>query len=176
MQGRFVPYFLAFSIILNIKFLEWFLKYLVKPLTPGVHKIVIHHWVHCPNTEFFLARIFPYSDWIWRFTEKIRTRENSVFGHISRSAYLTHKRLTTWLFDEWLRPVKTCLHIRPPPEDVNWTCIRLSEDVRDVFWMSYLLSLYILCPEGRGFTKWLKTLKQTVTFPIETLLTEFRSV
>ena len=25
----------------------------------------------CPNTEFFLVRIFLYSDWIWRFTEQI---------------------------------------------------------------------------------------------------------
>ena len=32
----------------------------------------------CPNTEFFLVRIFPHSDWI-------RTRKNSVFGHFSRS-------------------------------------------------------------------------------------------
>ena len=23
----------------------------------------------CPNTEFFLVRIFPHSDWIWRDTE-----------------------------------------------------------------------------------------------------------
>ena len=30
------------------------------------------------NTEFFLIRISPYSDWI-------RTRKNSVFGHFSRS-------------------------------------------------------------------------------------------
>ena len=32
----------------------------------------------CPNTEFFLVRIFPHSDWI-------RSRKNSVFGHFSRS-------------------------------------------------------------------------------------------
>ena len=37
----------------------------------------------CPNTEFFLVCIFPYSD---RYREygKIRTRKNSVFGHFSR--------------------------------------------------------------------------------------------
>ena len=35
----------------------------------------------CPNTELFLVRIFLYSDWI-------RTRNNSVFGHYSRSEYL----------------------------------------------------------------------------------------
>ena len=37
----------------------------------------------CPNTEFFLVRAFPHSDWI-----KIRTRESSVFGHFSRSGSL----------------------------------------------------------------------------------------
>ena len=45
----------------------------------------------CPNKEFFLVRIFPYSDWIrvsLRIQSKcgkIRTRKNSVFGHFSRS-------------------------------------------------------------------------------------------
>ena len=49
----------------------------------------------CPNTEFFLVRIFLYFDWIRRFTEeiiwiqtkcsKIQSRKNSVFGHFSRS-------------------------------------------------------------------------------------------
>ena len=54
----------------------------------------------CPNTEFLMVRIFPYLDWIWRFTacvnlriqskyRKIRTRKNSVFGHFSRSVKLT---------------------------------------------------------------------------------------
>ena len=36
----------------------------------------------CPNTELFLVCIFQYSDWI-------RTRNNSVFGHFSRSAVLS---------------------------------------------------------------------------------------
>ena len=35
----------------------------------------------CPNTDFFLVRIFPHSDWI-------RTRKNSVSGHFSRSEYM----------------------------------------------------------------------------------------
>ena len=52
----------------------------------------------CPNTEFFLVRIFLYSDWIESFTpiysvnlriqskyRQIRTRENSIFEHFSRS-------------------------------------------------------------------------------------------
>ena len=32
----------------------------------------------CPNTEFFLVRIFPHSDWI-------QNRKDSVFGHFLRS-------------------------------------------------------------------------------------------
>ena len=48
----------------------------------------------CPNTEFFVVRIFPHSDWVRRDTEypskcgEIRTRKNSVFGHFSRSVSL----------------------------------------------------------------------------------------
>ena len=48
----------------------------------------------CPNTEFYLVRIFPHSDWMRRDTEHLsvfslnagkQTRKNSVFGHFSRS-------------------------------------------------------------------------------------------
>ena len=39
-----------------------------------------------PNTQLFLVRIFLYSDWIRRY-RKIRTRKNSVFGHISRNVH-----------------------------------------------------------------------------------------
>ena len=48
----------------------------------------------CPNTEFFLVRIFSCLDWIWRDTvsfrsqseyRKIRTIKNSVSGHFSYS-------------------------------------------------------------------------------------------
>ena len=38
----------------------------------------------CPNTELFLVHTFLYSDWI-------RTRNNSVFGHCSRSATITQQ-------------------------------------------------------------------------------------
>ena len=38
----------------------------------------------CPNTEFFLVRIFPYSDWIRENTDQ----KNSVFGHFLHNAYL----------------------------------------------------------------------------------------
>ena len=60
----------------------------------------------CPNTEFFLVRIFLYSDWIRRFSpyllciyseyRKIRTRKNWVFGHSSRSVnWYSKKRFLT---------------------------------------------------------------------------------
>ena len=45
----------------------------------------------CPNTEFFLVRVFPHSDWIFPNSRiqsecvKIQTRKNSVFWHISHS-------------------------------------------------------------------------------------------
>ena len=34
----------------------------------------------------------------------------------------------------------------PCTQDVNWTSIRHSEDVRDVFWTSYVRSIYVLSP------------------------------
>ena len=50
----------------------------------------------CPNTEFSLVCIFLYSDWIRRSTLRIqseyrtiRTRNNAVFGHFLRSAYIS---------------------------------------------------------------------------------------
>ena len=55
-----------------------------------------------PNTELFLVRIFLYSDWIRRFTSKspfiqfeyrkIWTRNNSAFGHFSRSVICENKK------------------------------------------------------------------------------------
>ena len=36
----------------------------------------------------------------------------------------------------------------PWTQYVNWTYIRRSEDVLDVFWTSYIRSIYVLCPEG----------------------------
>ena len=34
-------------------------------------------------------------------------------------------------------------------QDVNWMYVRRSEeDIQDVFWTSYLLSIYVLCPGG----------------------------
>ena len=56
----------------------------------------------CPNTEFFLVRIFSHLDLIrrdipylriqseWR---KIRARKNSVFGHFSRNEYIVFRWL-----------------------------------------------------------------------------------
>ena len=58
----------------------------------------------CPNTELFLAHIFLYSEWILETRSispysviqskyrKIRTRNNSVFGHFPRSAIASHKK------------------------------------------------------------------------------------
>ena len=46
----------------------------------------------CPNTEFFLVGISPYSDWIWRFTPYVDwIKEN-----------MDHKRLRIWTrFTQW---------------------------------------------------------------------------
>ena len=42
----------------------------------------------CPNMELFLGCIFPYTDWI-------RTRNNTVFGHFSLS--VLKKQAIVWL-------------------------------------------------------------------------------
>ena len=39
------------------------------------------------------------------------------------------------------------------PQDINWTYIRRSEIVLDVFWTSYVRSIYILCPGGTFLRK-----------------------
>ena len=36
----------------------------------------------------------------------------------------------------------------PLKQDVNCTYIRPLEDVQDVFWTSYIRSIYVLCPGG----------------------------
>ena len=63
------------------------------------------HWISslrekCPNTEFFLVRIFPHSDWMRRelfvFSPnagEIRTRNKSVFERFSRSAWISNIKL-----------------------------------------------------------------------------------
>ena len=37
-----------------------------------------------------------------------------------------------------------------PSQDVNWTYIRRSEGVQDVFWTSYKRLIYVLCPGGHS--------------------------
>ena len=43
--------------------------------------------------------------------------------------------------------------ISPQTQDVNWTYIRRSEDVLDVFWTSYVRSIYVLCLWGKKVLK-----------------------
>ena len=45
---------------------------------------------------------------------------------------------------------KFCLYKNTPQtQDVNWTYIRRSDDVLDVFWTSYVHTIYVLCLQGR---------------------------
>ena len=41
------------------------------------------------------------------------------------------------------------LNLTQSTQDVSWTYIRRSEDVLDVFWTSYVRSIYVLCRLGR---------------------------
>ena len=49
------------------------------------------------------------------------------------------------------------LLVTPQTQDANWTYIRRSEDVRDVFWTSNARSIYVLCLRGRSMhqRKWM---------------------
>ena len=40
--------------------------------------------------------------------------------------------------------------VTPQTQDINWTYIGRSEDILDVFWTSYVRSIYVLCLRG-GF-------------------------
>ena len=48
---------------------------------------------------------------------------------------------------EWI----LSLHLNPADTGVNWTYIRRSEDLLDVFWTSYVRSIYVLCLRGNIF-------------------------
>ena len=79
----------------------------------------------CPNTEFFLVRIFLHSDWIRRVNlpiqfeyEKIRTRKNCVYGHVSHSVMIKFvlvrmakiRSKIYWMFkSRWLKNIDQLL-------------------------------------------------------------------
>ena len=55
----------------------------------------------------------------------------------------------------------------PVEQTVNWTYIKRSEDVLDIFWTSYVRSVYVLCLQGTIF------LKQKQPFPKNIKITEY---
>ena len=64
-------------------------EFIQKAPKTGIYNLVwpIFPLRECPNTEFFLVRIFPYSNWI-------RTRRNTVFRHFPHSVSFYF----TWIF------------------------------------------------------------------------------
>ena len=54
------------------------------------------------------------------------------------------------IFDLLVNDANFFLMISSQTQDVNWTCVRRSKDVQDVFWTSYVRSIYVLCLRG-GF-------------------------
>ena len=67
------------------------------------------------------------------------------------------KKKQTWLFKfgftEQVKHPDTSVNVEAEDDtswtqDVNWTYIRRSQDVHDVFWTSYVHSIYALCPVG----------------------------
>ena len=39
-------------------------------------------------------------------------------------------------------------------QGINWTNIRRSEDVQNLFWTSYVRSIHVLCPRGMTYIAW----------------------
>ena len=86
--------FSIFCVFCN-KYLPWVIEFQENQL---IILIYIKLREKCPNTEFFLVRICPHSDWIRRDPEylsvlspnagKYRPEKNYVFGHFSRSETL----------------------------------------------------------------------------------------
>ena len=52
---------------------------------------------------------------------------------------------------------------------VNWTYIKCSKDVQDVFWTSYRRSIYVMYPRGKKKAKW--TIRVLVSKRYQTTLT-----
>ena len=47
-----------------------------------------------------------------------------------------------------------CVYLSPWTQDVNWTCIRRSENVLDIFWTSYVRSMYgLVLPVSKSIAK-----------------------
>ena len=79
----------------------------------------------------------------------------------------TKKSVILWircLTINWANTATANLSIKKPSpltQHVNWTYIRRSEDVLDVFWTSYVRSVYVLC--WRGYNSF-ENLKVFATF------------
>ena len=97
----------------------------------------------CPNTEFFLVRIFLHSHWIQRFTpysvryRKIRIRKNSVSGHFSRS-----------VLDPWMGGSYEFMLVRP---SVCTSATNYSQNLPISFFWSSLQG-----QKSRNIKKWIK--------------------
>ena len=89
--------------------------------------------------------------------EKKKNQKNSILVELKGIKYRTSKEisLSAWqkLKQKCIdRNVKKCMgscRINSWTMNVNWTYIRHSEDVQDVFRTSYVRSIYFLCPGGK---------------------------
>ena len=94
-------------------------------VTVGLHILLINNQPSkllrkkCPNTDFFLVRIFLYSDWTRIYSvnlriqseyRKIRTRKKSVSGHFLRSVIriVTYKKFQKLTFKKCERFLVSC--------------------------------------------------------------------
>ena len=55
----------------------------------------------------------------------------------------------------------------PQTQDVNWTYIRRSEDVQDVFWTPYVRLIYVLCLRGGNHSQWTQIIVKFCSLTID---------
>ena len=85
-----------------VKFTTCFTKIhisLIEFISTNERHLLIKHSLRekCPNTEFFLARIFPHSDWIWENTDQKKLRIWTLFTRwlVSETDLSDHHKMIT---------------------------------------------------------------------------------
>ena len=105
------------------------------------HRYKINLWCWEPMLSYFYLHNNPLSVKYFTNPNRMWKKEN-VFAKCS----------IIEMFDKILNTPLYAKFDIPWTQNVNWTYLRRSEDVQDVFWTSYVRSIYVLCLEGWNST------------------------
>ena len=116
----------------------------------------MYYWRLSSKTNWSLAYVFSHSSLLLRVLWLILYHYNLTIIKASDLLCEQHEVMEDacqiafyFLVFEFISWVVLISHQRvnyPLVTDVNWTYIRRSENVVDVFWRSYAHSIYVLCP------------------------------